>query len=168
MELCCLVGGALALLMMVFRVLRCTVVFAMLWVLYLSVYKVRVWETLLQTSNTSTLSMGAAGVVYYGLCQVHEYCIVIHSLPIYYEHDLVLWVHVSSWVHDLACEFMSSWVHDLVLWVHSLDTCRFMGTCMILCCGSIPSWVHVSSWMHDFVLCLEFMDIVKFHGHEPP
>ena len=40
MEICCLVGAVLAMLVMIFRALRCTVMFAMLWVLYLSLYKV--------------------------------------------------------------------------------------------------------------------------------
>lgn len=42
MELCCLVGGGLALLMMIFRAMRCTVMFGVLWALYLSLYKVNV------------------------------------------------------------------------------------------------------------------------------
>ena len=43
MELCCLVGGVLAIFMMVFRGLRCTLMFGILWILYLSLYKVCVW-----------------------------------------------------------------------------------------------------------------------------
>ena len=41
MELFCLVGGALCILMMLFQALRSTIMFAILWILYLSVYKVK-------------------------------------------------------------------------------------------------------------------------------
>lgn len=40
MELCCVVGMALSLLMMVCRAVRCTIMFGILWVLYLSMYQV--------------------------------------------------------------------------------------------------------------------------------
>ena len=40
MELCCVVGALLAFLMMIFRAMRCSLMFAVLWFLYLSVYKV--------------------------------------------------------------------------------------------------------------------------------
>ena len=40
MELCCVVGALLAFVMMIFRAMRCTLTFAILWFLYLSVYKV--------------------------------------------------------------------------------------------------------------------------------
>jgi len=40
MELCCAVGALLALLMMMFRAMRCALTFFILWALYLSVYKV--------------------------------------------------------------------------------------------------------------------------------
>ena len=40
MELCCVAGTLLAFVMMIFRAMRCTLWFAVLWFLYLSVYKV--------------------------------------------------------------------------------------------------------------------------------
>ena len=40
MELCCLGGAVIALLMIAFRVMRCSLMFLFLWALYLSVYKV--------------------------------------------------------------------------------------------------------------------------------
>lgn len=40
MELCCVAGALLAFIMMIFRAMRCTLLFAVLWFLYLSVYKV--------------------------------------------------------------------------------------------------------------------------------
>ena len=40
MELCCLLGAALAALAMAFRPMRCSLVFLLLWLLYLSLYKV--------------------------------------------------------------------------------------------------------------------------------
>ena len=43
MELCCVVGALLAFVMMIFRAMRCTLTFALLWFLYLSVYKVHVY-----------------------------------------------------------------------------------------------------------------------------
>lgn len=42
MELCCLVGAVLALLMMAFRAMRSSLLFLVLWALYLSLYKVHV------------------------------------------------------------------------------------------------------------------------------
>ena len=41
MELCCIVGALLGLLVMVSRVFRTADIFVLLWALYLSVYKVR-------------------------------------------------------------------------------------------------------------------------------
>ena len=46
MELCCLVGAVLSLCVMAFRAMRSSIVFVLLWLLYLSVYKVseaRAW-----------------------------------------------------------------------------------------------------------------------------
>ena len=40
MELCCVCGALLAFLMMIFRAMRCTLTFAVLWFFYLSIYKV--------------------------------------------------------------------------------------------------------------------------------
>ena len=40
MELCSALGALLALTMMIFRAMRCTLTFLLLWALYLSVYKV--------------------------------------------------------------------------------------------------------------------------------
>ncbi len=41
MEICCVVGVVMSFLAMVLRPLRCTIVFALLWTLYLSLFKVR-------------------------------------------------------------------------------------------------------------------------------
>ena len=43
MELCCLVGTLLGVFMMIFRAMRCSFMFLILWILYLSVYKVHVY-----------------------------------------------------------------------------------------------------------------------------
>lgn len=72
MELCCLVGGVLAMLMMIFRTLRCTVMFSMLWILYLSLYKVcHAWKGV-RGRREGNWSGGGGGVGRRNVAQLHD------------------------------------------------------------------------------------------------
>ena len=57
MEFCCALGALLALTMMIFRAMRCTLTFLILWALYLSVYKVGTPQPLILKGRHASTSL---------------------------------------------------------------------------------------------------------------